>query len=396
MEFEINYNSVEKSNLFLRALWANLRGGERMGWQTMPFKDSKKQIIELGNVSSSMLNCLYSVKLSYKVKGCIKSIIFEPVDSNKENSCDYEKLGELINNAKKYNNHIKTSNQYTTCKTLGCGIDNYGAEDFEIISHNNTHFSIIIKVQGFDEKDIGSETLRITSQIIDFLSTQISKAIYHTDIEKRPSNRKGKNDYIHKNWVDDYPVFNKKIRLLEPSTNVISKVISKDYCKDFEKYLDACRLYHTATKYKEALYSCEIIGFNPEQHGLSFNEVANMLYMSSFEVLASIVDSSTTRCNDCGQQIFSIRQKVIRLIEQYSDGYMDKRIIDNYYKKRSAYVHSGEFLGNRSYYGGVSNPQIDKSDLGVISQIPLVNLIMLKEIGGYIFRRFLNEYFNFK
>lgn len=69
---------------------------------------------------------------------------------------------------------------------------------------------------------------------------------------------------------------------------------------------------------------------------------------------------------------------------------MDKTETDNYYKKRSSYMHSGIFLSDRSYTN-FSNPQLSKDDSGFISQVPIINLLKLREVIGYIFRNILDK-----
>jgi hypothetical protein len=392
MEFDINYTTVEESNMFLRALWTKLRNDGQMGWNFTPYKDAKNKIISLGFVSTNVLSGLYYVKIKYEIRGCIKKLIFEPQDSNGDVNRDYEMLITIVDAAKNYKKDISTVYLRMAYKTIGEGIDNYCGKNFRIINYDN-EFSIIFAINGFDKKDVGSELAKINGKVIDFLSTQISHVIFQTDNVKALPEINDYNNFASENWVDTYPIINNRIKVMEKSVEAIDKIISQQHDDEFEKYIDACRLFHTATKYTSFIYDYDNYDFKQVEYGLSFEEVANMLYMSSFEVLASIMDSNDSRCESCNQNIFSIRQKVIKLIENYSEGYMDKGIIDDYYKKRSAYVHSGEFFSNRSYYGGVSNPQLSKSDIGVIMQLPYINLLMLRDVGGFIFRRFLIEYF---
>ncbi|QUI22740.1 hypothetical protein HZI73_10755 [Vallitalea pronyensis] len=394
MEFEINYNTVEESNMFLRSLWSKLRDNKKMGWQFFPYRDSKNKIVELGFVASPVLSCLYKVKVKYKIRGCIMKLIFESVGSGGDKSSDFDTLIKLISEAIDFSKEIKLSYRYMTYNSIGAGIDNYIGRNFEIVNHGKK-FSTIFAIEGFDDKDVGSVLAKINTKVIDFLSTQTSHVIYTTTTVKKLPNSDRHNDFVSKNWVDTYPIIDNRMRIMESSIAVIDKIIRQDYNEDLEKYLDACRLFHTATKYTSFIYNIDHYDFKPVEYDLSFDEVANMLYMSSFEVLSTIMDSSVTKCKKCNQNIYSIRQKVIKLIENYSGGYMDKNSIDEYYKKRSAYVHSGNFFSNRSYYGGVSNPQLDKSDIGVVMQLPLVNLHALREVGGFIFREFLIKYFGF-
>ena len=68
LSFDINTESVEESNLFLRKLWCELNKIGKNSWLLQPF--NQKQRITIGR------NNVGKIAFDYKKKGCIKKTLY--------------------------------------------------------------------------------------------------------------------------------------------------------------------------------------------------------------------------------------------------------------------------------------------------------------------------------
>src|SRR5687768_4100901 len=76
----VQVNSLEESNLFLRALWARMRVRfKRLGWQYTPKRDGQRQVIRIGwaTLGISSPNGI-EVGVHYKRRGVIDSVHITP------------------------------------------------------------------------------------------------------------------------------------------------------------------------------------------------------------------------------------------------------------------------------------------------------------------------------
>lgn len=386
MEYIINLNNIEESNLFLRAFWSQLRESSgTYGWNFSPYKDSKKKIINFGCLSTSRLSRTYNFKIKYKVRGVIYKLIVESLDNSNILKQDNIIIKRAIDVAMDYNSLLNVTFTYLNFKTSGYAINNTQSNLFAILNCDDNKFNLKIKVKGFDSNDISIESLKKALVLKDFLSTQTSQAIYKTEHPAPEFQNRNKNLYYDKPWIDDYPTNNKQLLLSHKAVQAIDLIISDEINENLNKFIKASRLYNIACKYEILAYKGTLIDLD-----ISPQEISNILFMSSLEVLSDIIYERNDVCKSCNREIFSIRKKVLGLVENFSDGYMDKIEIDNYYKIRSSYVHSGIFLSDRSYTS-FSHPQLSKGDSGFISQVPMINLLKLRETIGYIFRNILDK-----
>jgi hypothetical protein len=107
--------------------------------------------------------------------------------------------------------------------------------------------------------------------------------------------------------------------------------------------------------------------------------------MSSVEVLTELEEHYTTNCKECGQSIYSIRKRVLNLIENNLSEHM-KKTFDNYYTTRSKYLHSGLLVSNRQYIG-VCLPKISDKFKNGCEEYPLKQDINLLEWIGFLIRK---------
>lgn len=182
MEYIINLNNIEESNLFLRAFWSQLRESSgTYGWNFSPYKDSKKKIINFGCLSTSKLSRTYNFKIKYKVRGVIYKLIVEPLDNSNILKQDNIIIKRAIDVAMDYNSLLNVTFTYLTFKTSGYAINNTQSNLFAILNCYDNKFNLKIKVKGFDSNDISIESLKKALVLKDFLSTQTSQAIYKTE-----------------------------------------------------------------------------------------------------------------------------------------------------------------------------------------------------------------------
>lgn len=400
MEIKVNIVGNIESNLFLRNLWSILGEDIHRAWQLMPKKDAEKNRIYFGFFGCGLLSEVYMISIKYKSKGSIYSIIFETPGESEVVERDKELIERSVKLALKFYENIKEYRCTFRFRTIGLSLNNYSEEMFEIESFKrNTEISQDMRlsayVNGFDEIDVESISKKKRIQIVDFLSTIVESSLYHGKIDNDESEKADFNNYSDSNWIGEAPLAHGKLLMNSNVKEFLNSYFKEEISEEMSIYLSASRLYHTALKYYSFIFLGERINnLDFIQYDASPHEIANTLFMSSLEVLSKIMGEEEGVCIDCGQKIYSIRRRVIDLCEKYSDGYLPKRIIDIYYKDRSKYVHTGFTYSDMSYTGA-SIPTLTQTG-DVNAQIPLVNLISLKESIGFIFRAVLGEMVIFK
>lgn len=395
MEVQVNITSNADTNFFLRNLWAILGNDKHRAWQLTPRKDSANRRIYFGFFSCNLLNNVYMVSAKYERKGTIKSIIFKMPDGKDVLKEDESIITNSINFALNYKDNIKEKWYSYTVKSVGIGINKYSDEMFEIESFKREgdlpqEIRITTCAKGFDETDFQTDFKKKRVQSTDFLSTVVESALFPCSKSTKETEIHELNEYNDHNWMEELPIKHSKILMQTKAKDFFNSYLKGNVNEQMRTYLSACRLYHTALKYYSFIYFYDRLPLvNFAQFDASPDEIANTLFMSSLEVLSSIMEYDEQTCNECGQKVYSIRKRVIDLCEKYSDEYLPKKIVDTFYKDRSSYVHAGIMYSEMSYAGS-SVPTISSSG-EVVSQIPMVNLVSLKESVGYIFRAVLED-----
>ena len=129
----------------------------------------------------------------------------------------------------------------------------------------------------------------------------------------------------------------------------------------------------------------EHMSFQSTLHALSYTENAIINYMSSLEII-TVNDTEPVRCDTCGQMRYSIARRVKDLAAASEPEYAEKisTWISDFYKKRSAFVHTGKRLSANNY-SGVSTPLISKNSKdGLIDQFSIVSLDLKHEVRNMI------------
>lgn len=395
MEIQVNLTNNHDTNMFLRNLWAILGNDIHRAWQLLPRKDKQTRIIHFGQFSCNLLNAVYWISARYETKGSIKSIIFEGATGEEVLEKDKALIAESVSKALNFVENIQEKWYTFSVKSIGLGLNQYNENMFSIEScarsdDDTIKMRISACFHGFDEVDFQTIIRGKRVEVVDFLSTVVESALFNCDTSNSEMDTSTYNEYVDHNWMDDTPIKYDKLVMPKKAKDFLNNYLDDRVSNQMDIYLSASRLFHTALKYYTFVYFYDRLPtLKFVQYDASPEEIANTLFMSSLEVLSNLLEFEERSCSECGQKVFSIRKRVIELCDKYSDGFLPKRIIDTFYRDRSSYVHAGVMYSDMSYAGYLS-PTISNSG-DIVSQIPLVNLVSLKESVAYVFRAVLND-----
>ncbi len=392
MKFYIqNIDTLDKCNLFIRALWSQLRvNGEKFAWNYFGHKQNNLKIFNLGILSCGNLKKNYNVIIGYKGKGIITFIEFVSMENNDCDNNDKEFIKKSINLALNYEELLSEYNLQTTYITPYLAINNYKGEQFIIQNTNEEDkFNITVKVNGFDTQDTKKQATKLINYIINFLSVCTNCVFYRTE-KVESENVKKYNIYSNEKWIEGA---NRK--LSEKSCGFIEKILRQELSEDHINFLKACSIYHYANKYYSMKYDFDKYNFSLVDFGVYNEEMMIVLYMSALEVIAYNENKDVDKCKECGQQVYSIGKKVLDLSKKYGDDYAYDKQIRDYYSKRSEFLHLGEVLSERTYCGSC-NPEFEIKDGKFVlnQELPSVNIIFIKEYVGYILRNYFENTLN--
>jgi len=389
MEIKVNIKTNKNSNLFLRYLWSILGDGKSKGWQTFSLKLGSQQTVMLGMFSCHSLSKEYLISITYKTKGCINTIIFDDVT----NEDDKNIITASVKQALSYESALEEQWCSFNIKSTAYTPSHYESEyvilkPYKKNSDKNSYLEILIKVLGYDNDDIMALATKKSKEILNFLSSQM-QSVLSMDVDQKENIYmiKNLNKYFEENYDENIPILDENLMISSNVIKFIENIAKCQYTIEMETYLRASKLYHLALKnycFKHNPYKFD---FNLANYNMSLIETSNTLFMSSLEGLTLIFPSENINCVECGQKIFSIRKKVLELVEKYINGLVEKKYIDSFYKDRSSFVHEGIFYSNESYTG-TSIPTL-QSNSEVVNQIETVNIHHLKNIVSYIFREIL-------
>lgn len=392
MKFYIqNIDTIDKCNLFVRALWSQLRvNGEKFAWNYFGHKAYNAKVFNLGILSCGNLKNNYDVIVGYKGKGIITFIEFSSMDKGDCDNNDKDFIKKSINLALKYENLMSEYNLKTTYRTPYLAIDNYKGERFIIQNTNEKDkFNITIKVSGFDTRDAKKQGTKLINYIVNFLSVCTNCVFYQTD--KRDSdNVRNYNIYSAEKWIEGG-----NGGLSKKSCEFIEKILQEKLSEDQINFLNACYIYHYANKYYSMKFDFDKYEFSLVDLGVYNEEIMIVLYMSALEVIAYTENKDVDKCEKCGQQVYSIGKKVLHISQKYGDEYAYDKQIKDYYSKRSEFLHLGQVLSERTYSGSC-NPEFEIKDGKFVlnEELPFVNIIFIKEYVGYILRNYFENTLN--
>lgn len=378
-EFAISHvsDSLNDSNDYLMRMWSVMLNKSRIGWLYQPFKSSS--IIYVGNMSIHGLGD-YSVKIKSKTRNTISGLIFRRLDGNNITESEkvyFENLQVEIDKIEKkafiYAVKMKIDSQFGVKY-----IHPFQLQDFSIYCINEKQF-IEFTVYAYSEGH-AKELFNIKARsIADLLSIQINSHIKLEGFSLRSkrvnlSNQIENKKQLNEDWIDDYPIEN-------------DHFILPDYSK--QKFLDVVNgSKNLDVLLKSSHHFCNALG-------LSYQNVHEDLIvsqiMSSIEVITEINSYPIEQCKECGQLKFSIRNRVLDLIEHEMADHM-RIIFSDFYETRSKYLHAGRIRSTR-VYTGVCLPQISDNTKSGCLDYPTKFELNLIEWVGWLLRKIMRERF---
>lgn len=369
--------SLDESNDYLMKMWSVMINKGKIGWQYRPYKSDS--IIDVGDISIHGLGD-YSVKIKSKTRKTIGGLIFrrhDEKDISKEEKEYFENLKVEINRIEKkafiYTAKITIESQFGIKY-----IYPFKLEDFSIYCTNDNQF-LEFTVYAYSEahaKELFSVKARL---IADLLSIQINSHIKIEGFTSRSSlvtlsDQIENKEQLNKDWIDDYPIENDHFILPDYSRQMFLDIIKDS--KNLDVLLKSCHHFCNAL-------------------GLSYQNVHEDLIvsqiMSSIEVITEINSYPTEQCKECGQLIFSIRNRVLDLIEHEMVDHM-RKIFSDFYETRSKYLHAGRIRSTRVYIG-VCLPQISDNTKSGCAAYPTKFELNLIEWVGWLLRKIMRERF---
>lgn len=367
-EYTIGLSDISSSNLFLRCLWSLMR--ERFGklaWQIFGFRVPNTATIDVGlaNVYDSET---YHVSVVYKEKGCLKSIKFEDIPES-----DIDKLDKCVKDALNYDKFIKV--HYLKVKLEESLQFEKASGSFFNIEGNE----ITIEVHGFDHNDCEFLVKTYLPIICDILSFYTMKYVSYAEpiINDLRSSHNTEftivdadtdqviSSYSHNNGLKNMEVPDEAIKAID---DCLSRELLYDNHRN--RFESSMGLYAQGLFYDE-------ISMRTGSQEFPYLENAVVSFMSALEII-SAEDVKPEKCEKCGQLRYSIAKRVRDLVSkavasvnpQSED--MMRKWTNDYYAKRSKYVHEGRHLSARSY-SGTSLPLLSKSSQsGLIEQVTIV------------------------
>jgi hypothetical protein len=376
---KIGIQEQEKSNQFLRALWAEIRSRDPdCVWQYCPIKRGEQKTISFGFLHLMKTEKVYA-GITYERKGGIESIIFDHIgDKSTKTHLQIEDiLQQSLESARqKYETpHLITVTGYLRSQHIPLLAD-YSGERFSIKHHPQIKSSsLTIGVLAYDDLDALTLYTKIAYRILHFLSieTNISFQLRNVAVNKEDKiEMRHENKYFEDpDWLDGWPKVDELLYISEEGAEFIDWIAKgQDDHQERKKFLLACRHFYAARK----------------THS---DEVVTVLCMSALEVASNLRATNAAKCENCGQPVYKIGKRVAEFVDRFLPPHIVK-FFKEYYKKRSKYLHEGIILEDQSFFHfGKNIPQLNKNhDSGC--EIPTqVSVINLWEFTSYCLRSLL-------
>lgn len=336
IDFSLGYNSNKESNDFLRCFWAALRKEfGKAAWNLLPLRIENK--IYLGYCDIGLGHAL-EISLSYKIRGCL-SVISISVDDSISDVQLQRRLKGCITHARKNIDKLEVFYLTLSLDSAIC----FEKSDANYLSLDDNR--LMLNVYGYDLVDAKTLSSSLLKNICAWLSFDQLKYIsiegcafqvYSDSVRRQFGNqRKYKlkvSDSVQK-YLDDF----------------IGKPYSyEDNLSDIDK---AVFLFGQGLKYDE-LSQMTISSLE------AYNEQAILCYMSALEVV-TLKDIEPSKCECCGQLRYSIAKRVENLVYEVSQSKALRKMIADFYKNRSKFVHLGTMLSENNYTG-ISIPLMNK------------------------------------
>ncbi|MCM3222470.1 hypothetical protein M3644_22120 [Bacillus cereus] len=334
MILDIGITEVEKSNEFLRSLWAEVaREFGKCAWYYTPYKIKQAKTITFGfmDIGESVL----IAGVTYKNKGSIIKLFFEysediygygyiegQKDMLKKESQLGKRLEKVVKKARKGMGKYKNYSASRIIKSL-LPLSNYEGHNFkmEYISDNKTR--IYFPVAAYDKNQVEGKIIQKTDQIIDFLSVETNAPFWNASTTSKEDKEKTElieELYQEPDFIDGLSVKNGYLTISEEAKEFLDYLIkSNGEKKELQIFLNACYHFHTARKYDAQIHDhqgyirhpfedgsgvkIEVYTKNQDLRtaldiGSSQTEIATILYMSALEVV-TLIGFHSEKCGVC-------------------------------------------------------------------------------------------------
>jgi len=364
--YQIQLMTNNESNEYLRCLWSRIRFHfGKLAWNLYPHKIGKTKTIFFGDADmGKVTNKFDSVSFScnYSKKGCLKTLTYEC--SNLKDPHQFEEmLDTCINESFSYRNYLKI---HLLEFKLGTEIlfNPFNGKNFSL-KDNILRF----KICGYDKADISTFSQNIVRTIKNLLSFDTLRFIHSkgSGIEQICNIDAIKCSFTSSNNGDLISEINTNDRYKNLS---ISKYIADYVDILLDRNIDYECLY---TKFEESISIFSQGLFFEEMNNskfyldTTFSEYAVLCYMSALEVI-SCNDITSSKCDKCGQDVYSISKRVTTLVKNATNNDFFKNTVSDFYKARSKFVHTGKLLSMHNYIGE-SIPLLSiNSKYGIVTQ----------------------------
>jgi hypothetical protein len=415
MEIGVGIFDKHEANEFLRSLWAEVAsefGG--CSWNYMPHKDTTTKRIYFGIMSAGAI--LLEVSVSYKEKGTISNIYFDYPSS--QSTLDIKSsLGKQLKGVvRKARRKIGNYKEFRVTKQVKSyyPLSSYCGDQFEISKLSGEITEISFPVWAYDMNQCIGLGVQKINQIMDFLAAETNVPFW---INQERIDTKAKSllqtSYQEEDYMNGYSVQDECLIISKEGESALDYIVNNNGQNEvLNKFLDACYHFHTARKYdaqlneykgfKEKLsedgnrLEIEVFIKNKDlesayKMGKSQTEIASTLYMSALEVI-TLIDFNEVTCDSCGQPKFSIMKRVRELASKYLTP-VSAGSINEYYNKRSAYLHKGSILTNPTPSFS-SVPLLDENEKTGTNFPIKINVDYLREDTSYILRQFYKQNFS--
>lgn len=366
-EYILNFTDNNNSNDYLRCLWYRFRENfGKSAWNIIPRKDGVKKIIHIGYVDlgvQTINSTPTSISCTYSKRGCLKSLIFENSKLTKPKV--FERIFEkCIEEAKEFDKHKRNI-------TIEITLD----ENMTFQLTEGMNFKLIgnklyYKCRFYDESDLKTYSQNITKIIIALLSFDSLKfvSLASSGVEKLRTQNKFtvKVNFVGQEDEGNEMHSNDKFKGFKISkyfVNYIDELLERklDYENPYNNFEKSVLSFTQALFFEEMANTRFALDFTPQEY-------ATVSYMSALEII-TLDDIKPLKCDECGQERYSIAKRVISLVENATDknAYFTK-MIKQFYSARSKFIHTGEYMSTSNYIG-TSSPLLSSSkSSGIINQ----------------------------
>lgn len=337
----------------------------------MPYKHGQSKTVHFGFMDINLGSAI-EFSIQYEVKGVIKSLHLEGNVSKSE----LDSLHGLCLSA----DSIVSESCFIISTVLESQLPPFASsigDEYRLFQNQLGESVLEVQFFAFDPDDAIHLAASKIQQVCDLLSvftnsyvkmTKLICSNSFTDINQS-SDFSGDLD-----WIDDHPIENGLITLANYQKLIINQMLQGNIKSQFVS---------GAAHFNNAAYLLRDYSLSKG----AITDTAIVLYVSALEAFAmtkEVTKDSCSSCSSCGQVKYSIRRRVLDLVDEFLPKHLVK-FIDGYYASRSKFLHEGIHSSTNNYFGK-SIPQLSpNSDSGCHMPATIMQ-INLRDYVSYIFR----------